>query len=255
MRAKLVEVVYSLIATIYRLMNLRKRKIYVFTDSRGYNVLRKIGKDPFQSYIGRLIKSNKTEYFICPEKHTTILDFLVNIKKIDIKNYDVIIMHCGIVDFSPRPLSNLNFVLNSKSSNEYMMIARNQYGYYYENLSEVQYQGEKTQTLYAPEFLKEVLIPELKKIGNLIWINSNHFVPGWEGNFKKGRPRSIEQTVSYFDSIMCKNLRNIVNLKKWTYDEVKEFTIDNIHFTSKGFARVYEYLDNLIEKISYEHQK
>ena len=61
------------------------------------------------------------------------------------------------------------------------------------------YMGEPTISLYSPEYLNDEIIPALVTIPNLIWISSNHFVPGWEGNYTRGRPTNIEQVVQGLD--------------------------------------------------------
>jgi hypothetical protein len=249
MKSRLFEFIYRIINYLYTWLNWRRKSVFIYSDSRGFDVIGKSGKNPFNSYLGFLIRKYRVTYRLCPEKHTTILDFLREIRTTDIAKYDYVILHCGVVDFSPRPISNLSFVLSSKEHDDLMKIARDKYADYYDTPSEITYQGEKTQTLYAPEFLEAVLVPELKKIRNLIWINSNHFVSGWDGNFDKGRPLNIEEKVNLFDGILGNHLENIVDLKGWTDEEVKGFTIDNIHFRPKGFAEVYALLNNKLQEI------
>ena len=124
-------------------------------------------------------------------------------------------MHCGVVDFSPRPISNLEWVLDSKSENDYFKISLNSYSEHYKNLSSILYNNEKTTNLYSADFLVNEIIPDLLKIKNLIWINSNRFIKGWEGNFTKGRPLNIDHVVNNFDMIMKNHIEHIVDLKTW----------------------------------------
>lgn len=249
MKAKILERLYQFCVRLLNLINYNKPKILLYTDSRGYDVIGKSGKNPFTSYSKKLLFNFRVDYFICKEKHTTISDFLVEIKKVNIQNYDYVIMHCGVVDFSPRPISNLDWVLNSKKNNEYFSIALSRYNDYYKSVSDVLYKGEQTNNLYSPNFLKEVLLPELKEIKNLIWINSNHFVKNWDGNFDKGRPENIDEMVSNFDDLLKDNITNVVNLKNWTNDEIKRYTIDNIHFTKEGFEELSRLIKNKIYSI------
>ena len=83
-----------------------------------------------------------------------------------------------------------------------------------------------------------------------MWINSNHFVKGWEGNFTKGRPANIEKLVNEYDSLLMQNLANVIDLKIWGEKEIMENTIDNIHFTKKGFGQVYKLLHGKLEGIT-----
>jgi len=137
--------------------------------------------------------------------------------------------------------------LKSKSENPYFKIAKKNYSDYYLQPSDTIYQNELTQNLYSPLFLKEIIIPELKKIDNLIWINSNHFVKGWEGNFKKGRPLNIDKYVNRFDEIMKMELQNVIDLKVWDISTIKKYTIDNIHFNKKGFEEIYNMIQDAIK--------
>ncbi|MBI2259907.1 MAG: hypothetical protein HYU67_13540 [Flavobacteriia bacterium] len=228
--------------------NFKKKKILIYTDSRGYNVIGKFGKIPFDSYIFQLCFKYNVDYFICPEKYTTIVDFLNYINEIDTNKYDFIIMHCGVVDFSPRPLTNISNVKESKKGNKTFDQLFNLNQEYYDNPFETEYNNEKTITLYSTKYLESHIIPHLKKIKNLIWINSNKFVFGWEGNYTKGRPKNIMQTVNDFDSVMSYHIKNFIDLKSWDDNTIKDLTIDNIHFTKEGFYEIYQLIKKEIEK-------
>jgi len=223
--------------------NRSAKTIFFYTDSRGHDVLGNFKGLHKGSYIEYFLKRYKVYYHICPEKYTTIADFLVFAEKIDLTKYNYVVLHCGVVDFSPRPLSNIENVKASKKGNkffDYLFRANEQY---YANPSDTIYYNEKTINLYSPLFLKEHIIAKLCKIENLVWIDSNHFVSGWEGNFKKGRPSNIEDFITGFDEIMSGAIRNVVSIKDWNEEQIKEFTIDNIHFTKKGFKEMYDRIE------------
>jgi hypothetical protein len=241
--------IYATIIKISNIINFRKQRVLIYTDSRGFNVLSKSGKNPFNSYIKYFIKDYRVDYFICPEKHTTIPDFLLKYNDLKHRNYDFVIMHCGVVDFSPRPISNLEWVLSSKSENKYFQISVQEYGNYYKKPSNILYNNEKTINIYSTNFLKNIIIPDLLKIKNLLWINSNRFVKGWEGNYTKGRPSNINQLVSDFDRIMEKNLEYTINLRSWDDDSIMKFTMDNIHFNKNGFYEVFSLIKSKIVEL------
>ena len=253
MKQFLLKKLYALIIKISNIINIRKQKVLIYTDSRGFNVLSKSGKNPFDSYIKYFLKDYRIDYFICPEKHTTIPDFLLKHKELENGNYAFVVMHCGVVDFSPRPISNLEWVLGSKSENKYFQISVQEYYDYYKKPSTILYNKEETINLYSTNFLKKVIIPDLLKIKNLIWINSNHFVKGWEGNYTKGRPLNINQLVNDFDEIMEKNLEYTVNLRSWDDDQIMKFTVDNIHFNKIGFQEVFKLIKNKIIELRFKH--
>lgn len=250
MKAKVLSGVFKLCNQFLQLKNAKRRKIFVYTDSRGFNVVSRLGKTPFESYIRTLAWNFNVEYYICPEKFTTIIDFLECVKKKDIGQYDVVLLHCGVVDFSPRPLSNIGKLLESKRGSAAFDKLRTENRSYHSQPYDVVYSGEKTITLYSMEYLSREVIPQLKQITNLVWINSNHFVKGWEGNFTKGRPANIEKLVNEYDALLMQNLANVIDLKIWGEKEIMENTIDNIHFTKKGFDQVYKLLHGKLESIA-----
>ena len=190
----------------------------------------------------------RVTYFICPEKFTTILDFLIEFDKHKEKEFDHVIMHCGIVDFSPRPLSNIEKVKESKQDNvEFKKLIEFNKSHY-ENPSENLYFGEKTNTIYSLEYLNIVLGEKIKKIENFIWINSNNILRDWDGNFKKGRPLNINESVDLYEDALNKFIKVKISLKNWREKEIKDFTIDNIHFSKNGFKEISRLLIGLIEK-------
>lgn len=238
MKNKFFEFSFNLLILFFKVINFNKPKVFIYTDSRGFDVIGSSGKNPFKSYIKYFIYNYNSTVFICKEKHTTIPDFLIKIEKYNLNDFKHVILHCGVVDFSPRPISNLEYVLQSKNKNHYFATALDKYSNYYKNPSLIEYQGEPTQNLYSPEFLEDILIPKLKVVKNLIWINSNHFVSGWDGNFTKGRPSNIENTVTIFDTIMQVKIMQTIDLKQWSETEIQSYTIDNIHFTKAGFDAI-----------------
>jgi|GEM_PF-2117325 len=230
-------------------INKSGKKIFFYTDSRGHDVLGHFKRFARGSYVEHFFKEYNVTYYICPEKYTMIVDFLVLAEKIDLSQYDYVVLHCGVVDFSPRPLSNIENVKASKDGVGYFDFLFKANSEYYAHPTDVEYYNEKTINLYSPAFLRTEVIPKLKKIKNLVWVNSNHFVSGWEGNFKKGRPANINQLVADFDNILVEELPNVVNIKDWSDEEVKKFTIDNIHFTKQGFKELYKRINAVCKRI------
>lgn len=219
----------------YWIKNFNKPKILIYTDSRGFNVLNKLGKNYFDSYIFDLIKKYRVSAYICLHKFTTILDFIEFYeKKAKHEKYDAIICHCGVVDFSPRPLSSLKLLKQTKNSPYFKDIFES-LNDYYSFPFETKYRNEPTINLYSKSFLESNIATKLNEIDNLIWIDSNQILNNWNGNYLKGRPENINTIVSEYDKIMNSKLKNKVSLRDWSEKEIKEFTIDNIHFTNKGF--------------------
>lgn len=248
MKARLFSFVFACLNVLLKLKNFNRKRILIYTDSRGYNVISKWGKTPFDSYIAKLCWCYRVDYFICPEKFTTIVDFLEEAKKHDLKKYAHVIMHCGVVDFSPRPLRNIEKVIESKKGNATFdaLFAYNKA--HHEHPSEVEYYGEKTNTIYSVNYLQEIIGPQIKAIPNLIWIDSNNFVAGWEGNFTKGRPENINESVNRFDDALAPFVANRISLKAWSPQEIQKYTIDNIHFNKVAFNEIFRLIRQRINE-------
>lgn len=230
----------------YRATNRKRPRLLIYTDSRGFDV---VSRRITTSYVAQLRKKYHVTYSICPEKYTTIIDFLRHVEHTGTDSYDAVVMHCGIVDFSPRPLSSIERLMADKFQTVHFtkLFIENQG--YYEAPLECSYRGEPTINLYSKDYLIDKLVPRLRAIPNLVWINSNHFVHGWDGNYTKGRPANIESVVGEFDEVMAQYLPHIVSLKGWSSSEIKAHTIDNIHFTQGGFNCVASGIDQAVERL------
>jgi hypothetical protein len=240
--------VYCLIKLgIYRLRNRNKIKILLFTDSRGFDVDKKgYYVNPFDCYPGLLIKDYNVDYCVCPEKHTTIIDFF-NRYHDKISNYDFIILHAGIVDFSPRHKSVANLMYEQKLWYDKIFGKENMIKHLAGNL-EVEYEGEQMINMFSIEMAEKHLIPKLSKIKNLIWIGCNNFVDGWEGNYPKARPKNIK-LVEEYSRIFIRKLPHSIDLSDWSEEEVRIFTYDNIHLTKAGSHEVFRRIKNVISNI------
>lgn len=226
-----------------------KPKLLIYTDSRGFFVGSSLSdKTPYKSYIEKLYLHYRVSSHICPHKHTTILDFLNDTKNFDYSSYSNIVIHLGIVDWSPRPLSQINFVYNTKRklSNKAFNWSLNA------NFYEEKYEGYKTFIMYSEEDLENLIIPKLNQIAtqtNLIFIGINKIDLSWDGNYSRGRPVNISHLTSKYQKLFIKNISK--NVKLLLFDEsfnVKENTIDNIHFNEKGFEYVFNKLEKLLKK-------
>lgn len=220
----------------WRTMNRLKPRILVYTDSRGMNVSSKtmaVTKHHYGSHVDALQRRYHVHHCVCPFSHTTLVDFLTFLDDTASGDFDAVILQCGIVDFSPRPLSSIDKIRSAKAgvSRFDELFAANKK--HYAEFRGEPYEGEETTTLYSMEFARRVA-DELAQIENLIWISSNDFVPGWNGNWRP-RPADINTTVRGYDEILLGKLSRTLNLHRWTHEEVQARTVDNIHFTRAGF--------------------
>jgi len=205
--------------------------------------------------------------YLCPMKWTTTLDFLERFDKETLDAYDHVVLYTGIVDWSPRKLSNAyqdlydssvsvndcNFCLNTrdyskKIVNNKKKIFDNIFGsdqmcHHFSRPFETLYDGEATINMYDLPMAEKFLLPRLDEINNLIFISANRFVSGWNGDYKKTRPENIDITHDYSD-LFCESLSRakIVDLRVWSPEDVKRFTCDNLHLTQAGSDYIYEKL-------------
>lgn len=224
--------------SVLRVRNRRKPRVLIYADSRGRNITGPRKTHYLGSYIHSLQRSFHVTYSLTPHSHTTVVDFLNFADGVDLGGFDRIILHCGIVDFSPRPMSNLEKVRAAKSGQPRFdaLFAAN--AAYYADPWDTMYMGEPTISLYSPQYLCDEIVPALVAIPNLTWISSNHFVPGWEGNYARGRPANIEQVVQGLDRQMRAAIPDVVDLSDWTPGKVQACTVDNIHLSRHGFREV-----------------
>ena len=224
--------------SVLRLRNRRRPSVLIYADSRGRNITAPHKTHYAGSYVHALQRSFNVTYRLTPHSHTTLVDFLNFTNEVDLASFDRVILHCGIVDFSPRPLSNIEKVRAAKANLPRFdaLFAANA-GYHSEPW-ETLYNGEPTINLYSPEYLRDEIAPALRAIPNLTWISSNHFVSGWEGNYTRGRPTNIEPVVQRFDAHLRAALPDTVDLSHWTPEQVRASTVDNIHLSRHGFREL-----------------
>jgi Protein of unknown function DUF115 len=240
------------------------KKILLFTDSRGVH---KPAGSKHSLYADRLAKHADLAVtsYLCPYQWTTIPDFLALAETLDLAAFDHVILHAGIVDHSPRPVSQMMeklyepavetdakttaALLSSRKFTQQKIVNRKKVildslfgaATMKSHLSrpfDDEYEGEKTINLYSLAMLVETLVPRLASIDNLIFIGANDFCPGWNGDFPKARPTNI-RIIEEYSRELCRMLPNSVNLHQWTAENVREHTCDNLHLTSSGHQWIY----------------
>jgi len=225
----------------YLSFDAQKKRILIYTDSRGFLVGEKFAnRTPYQSYIDLLSNDFRVNYQICKKKHTTTIDLLEYLGGRDLSLYDYLIIHTGVVDYSPRPMSQIQLV--SKKKRKIWAALRN-HDSMEPKLHQAKYLGEKTFSLYDEEFLKCQLLPEISNLcasTNVIWIGVNKVDSSWRGNYKTDRPENINVILDYQAIIQQEIREKGYNFKYLNVDEIEGFdlykhTCDNIHFTKAGF--------------------
>jgi hypothetical protein len=247
------------------------KKVLLFTDSRG--VHKPVGSE-HQIYSARLarVPGLSVTSYLCPFQWTTIVDFLAFAEQTDLSQYDHVVLHAGIVDHSPRPVSQIlhklydpqevtdpqvvadlwarrkftdKKIVNRKKQDLDRLFSAQRMAEHFARPFETLYEGEPTLNLYSLDMMREQIVPRLQQIKNLVFISSNDFCPGWNGDFPKTRPDNI-RIIEDYSRLLCSSLDNVVNLHQWTPEQVQRFTCDNLHLSAAGsdwvFLRVLEAL-------------
>lgn len=260
-----------------------RKKILIFTDSRGQHVPAGNTHEVFPIRIKNEVLNADVDLILCPMKWTTTLDFIQYSEKYDLSIYDWVVLYTGIVEWSPRPFKsayndlynnknvenidnwNLNTrdyskkIVNNKKEIFDRLFGKKNIKSYLNNPFDVIYEDSKTINMISEDMASSVIGPFLQKYKNIIFINSNRILSDWEGDFRRGRPTNIDITHKYSD-IISKFFPEdrLIDLRKWTKDEIKKFTCDNMHLTKKGSDYIMKELVkkmNLDMKSKYDIQK
>lgn len=243
-----------MIGRITKLFGSKKLKILLYTDSRGRNIpnskIKHLAREyDYKHYHTLLIEKYNVEAYLMPAKWTTTLDFIEMLENKDTNKYDIVILHTGIVDFSPRhQRSILEIIYPQKKMIFDKVFGENKIRKYINSDLGVEYETDKTANLYSYEMAIENLLPLLKQIPNLIWIGGNPILTDWRGNYWKDRPGNIKIVEEYFN-LFEKELPNTISLMNWQREDVMENTFDNIHLNKKGSDLVFNMLESEINKL------
>ena len=241
------------------------KKVLIFTDSRGQYKDSFSNKNIFTEKLHQYFKNKNIlcNMMLCPFGWTSTIDFIqcIEEKHINPDIYDIIILYTGVVEYSPRPLSNFYEAFcnyNEKISIDRLMndkpprILNNKKQFFINffgpnNLNimnyDIKYNEEDTRSLINLKMHELYVIPYLQRLNNkLLFINSNKIVEGWEGNYLKknplGRPKNIN-IINTFSKINKNKFKNIIDLSIWNNEDIKKYTVDNMHLTYKGSEYIY----------------
>lgn len=252
-------------------------KVLIFTDSRGQH------KDTFKNkkiFTEKLYhhfnnKNISCDLMLCPFKWTSTMDFIQCIEEnyINPDDYNCIILYTGVVEYSPRPLSNFfkaydgnndTITFNKLILNRNPKIGNNKRNFFKKFFGElntniknygIHYKGEDTRSLVSIDMHKKYIIPYLQRYNDkLIFINSNKVVKGWEGNYINinpiGRPKNIN-IIEEYANINQNKFTNIVDLLSWNDNDVKKYTIDNMHLTYQGSEYIFNKIIKILENFLF----
>ena len=235
--------------------NKGKPRVFLYTDSRGLNITHKtyIQKN-LGFYPSFFIRKYNVDCFLVPERHTTIVDFLRAYEGSQ-RDYDFVIAHVGIVDFSPRhqSVAQKNIYNLKKEIYDDIFGEETMFQHLQTDLG-VKYENEKTNNMFSLEMAELFLIPRLLQIPNFIWIGCNNFVEGWNGNYFRKRPENIA-VVEKYSQLLCEKLPNVVDLSDWDNLQIMKNTFDNIHLTKRGGKLLLLRILSVMKKIKRKEIK
>ncbi len=255
---RVANVVHRIRDVYYRLKNRNKPRLFVFTDSRGYEVVKPWNrKSAYASYVGKLCKEFHVEYVICPEFSTTVIDFLFEYQKRlkAGKGYDAVIAHVGVVDYSPRPVSMLTDMIDAKKHKIAALFTEPSFdfeAYHQKNFDEL-YFGKPVKNFYSVGFLTNEVLPKLKAIDNLIMVGCTPVLSEWHGNYWRERPANMNMILDY-SAICQEQLEHFIDYSSWSIDDIKTNTIDNIHLSSAGFDVVFNDIKSQLYTLGFQQE-
>ncbi len=233
--------IFKLIWHFHCRFNNKSKSCLVFTDSRGFYINGILNyKNPFRSYINNELKY-KFKYNFCPQKSTTLIDFLYSTRNFN-KNVPVI-LHCGIVDFSPRNKKHTYKILkrlnNLAEKLNLPVLESNPLGGSYCN--------ELTYNLYTIDYLKNHIIHRLLEYKNLIYIGINPVILDWRGNYFRDRPDNINIILKYNEVLV--SMLSSIDISKWDEKQIKDLTVDNIHLSANGMNYLKREVKNKLNSL------
>jgi hypothetical protein len=227
----------------------RRPRLLVYTDSRGFDVGRwYCRKNPFRSYVSWLTDSYHVDYHIGPHRHTTLVDFIHDCDAVLArKRVDAVVLHVGIVDYSPRAARGASLLRQSKSARVAAIFGERAQRAFLPRQYAERFDNEATESLYDLCFLREWIVPYIQAISvPVIWIGVNRVNASWRGTYFRERPSNMNAILDYQADI-DRSLPDSSLSLPWSATEVRTYTVDNVHLSAAGFAFVN---DRIRERLS-----
>lgn len=231
-------------------------KVLYFSDSRGFLVGSYVGyKNHFRnSIVGRLNRKFAVKTEINKYSHTTLADLFSDYSIEDLNSFDFLVIHLGVVEFSPRrnvdavairndKLKKLEKVKITKSSAEekgflQALNAR----------TEASYENDVTDSIVNADLYKKYM-EKLESVNvPIIAITTQAVLDDWRGNYWRARPSNMNSFLTLEREFWSKVTPYVIHLPDDEY-LIKKFTMDNIHPTKLGFNYLAEGVDNAAKKI------
>jgi hypothetical protein len=209
----------------------RGKRILLITDSRGLNLTRR----PFMTYADWLSCCFRVDKLIYPRKWTTVADLHELLNAVDRTQYDVIIAHVGISDFSPRSKSSVSAIYEAKRLAYDSLFGRPVMSRHLEGDLQVAYEGEVTSNMFSLAMLHDSFVPWLASFEHLIYVTGNPILKDWAGDYWRRRPENIEVANDYMRALEAA-LPRTFSCMDWSVAEVMRHTTDSVHLNARGHA-------------------
>lgn len=229
-----VHEVNYLCTRVYFLRRRQPKRVLLVTDSRGLN----LKKAPFLTYPDLLSCQYACTCILHPEKWTTVADVYRILEPVA-TDYDTIIIHVGISDFSPRQYSiaKNQIYATKKTWYDKLFGEVEMSEHMASHLSET-YEGDFTTTMISVKLAAEKLAPWLNSLKNLIFVTGNQVLTSWRGDYFRPRPANIGLTNIFFLTLDS-HLKNAVSFMHWDECKIKLLTTDSIHLNKRGHREVF----------------
>lgn len=235
----------------------KKKKILYISDSRGFLVGSIFSyKNHFSN---DLISGLKRDYAVLPiinrQKHTTLIDGLKFIRKTRFE-FDLIVLHLGVVDFSPRVRTSAELIRTNKISSlekeikyksdtdrEEVMLT-----FDVTKRDPTSYEGEPTDAVADGTYIA-IVKNMIKEIPHpMIAITTNVVDLAWWGNYWRDRPVNMNSYLSIEREFWRDTGIPSISLDGCS-DSLRETTLDNIHPSKLGFQQLEKLVRKEIAKL------
>lgn len=259
----LISFAFKLVGRIHAAVNFRIKvtlgypKALYFSDSRGFLVGSYVGhKNHFRnSIVGRLNSEFAVNVEINKHSHTTLADLFCEYSIEELNSFDLLVIHLGVVEFSPRrnvdavairndKLEKLGKVKATRGSVEekvFLQALNARTAASYENYGTDSIVNADLYKKYM-EKLDSVKVP-------IIAITTQAVLDDWRGNYWRARPRNMNSFLALEREFWKRVTPYVIQIPD---DEclIKKFTMDNIHPTKLGFKYLSEEVDRVVQEIN-----
>lgn len=239
--------------TYYRVVNRNRSRVLIHTDSRGYEVTRRHNKkNPVSSAYTKFLTENYyVDYFLAPEKHTTLLDFIdiYSALQKSARNYDYVVLHTGVVDFATRHQSTVEHLYEIKREKLLKVFSEGELHEHLKSKTGYTFEGEPTLSLYSLDMAAKLARYIRENCPEVIWIGCNKILSNWDGSYWRKRPDD-SFVISEYSKVFEEIIPNVVSLAHWNEDDIKRYTCDNVHLTESGFTYIRDRLIQAMQPVS-----